>query len=693
MKVFAPAPFRWPAITGTDYPYGHQEIADDSLARTLISAGLVQDESKGPDPVVGQGLKPYAVTDAKAAALDSLVSGAGIPGVVLSSAQVAAVAPVAIDASSQAAEVANTAAIQARLNAKGDCRIDALGGTVNISAPLVVGDDTTLILTRGTRLRQADGANGTLITNAAMLRAPASVAVSWTAGLTATITWADHGLSRGDAVWLQTTTPSTTPSAYCGVFQVLSVPGANTMTVRLYRIPSGAPAGTFQARRADRNVGLDLRGIIDYNKTGNPGGNATARISIVLGGVYGLNVENAGYHVDTYKYCICLGAVAAVRGKNLYGITAASDGLKIYGPAHDVEWDGVYGNFGDDACSIQPQEASAYSQYDYTNGGDAIRVKIKNVRATATTALAVLYSSQYQYADDITFDGIGGQAPAHVKLYAGAGYSNCVVGSVRLRNLDLPDTANTKLVDANASQTFYKLEIDGVQGSPVTAYSTTDSLVVFGSGSYGMTAIRGVTALLTGGGSFVGYAGTASSTELVIEKSNLRGASTGNVVNFSGTSATPKVTVRDSEIATVSNVFLVGSGITGAGHHIVENCRVNAGSVLNAAANANLTLKDSRFAGNTNGIVRCSVAKTINVYSQGYNELAAGNWLNISGGALVSVFGDSFSVDVSTIQRTDGSFCFNSNAALGTLGATGRVTCQGTATGSWRLLGDTTKTY
>lgn len=77
MKVFAPAPFRWPAITGTDYPYGHQEIADDSLARTLISAGLVQDESKGPDPVVGQGLKPYAVTDAKAAALDSLVSGDG----------------------------------------------------------------------------------------------------------------------------------------------------------------------------------------------------------------------------------------------------------------------------------------------------------------------------------------------------------------------------------------------------------------------------------------------------------------------------------------------------------------------------------------------------------------------------------------------------------------------------------------
>lgn len=52
MKVFAPAPFRYPAITGVDYPYGHQEIADDTLARTLIAAGLVQDESKGPDPMI-----------------------------------------------------------------------------------------------------------------------------------------------------------------------------------------------------------------------------------------------------------------------------------------------------------------------------------------------------------------------------------------------------------------------------------------------------------------------------------------------------------------------------------------------------------------------------------------------------------------------------------------------------------------
>lgn len=46
MRVFAPAPFRYPVNTGTDYPYGLQDIPSDTLARTLLDAGLVV----APDP-------------------------------------------------------------------------------------------------------------------------------------------------------------------------------------------------------------------------------------------------------------------------------------------------------------------------------------------------------------------------------------------------------------------------------------------------------------------------------------------------------------------------------------------------------------------------------------------------------------------------------------------------------------------
>ena len=47
MKVFAPAAFRYPAITGTDYPYGLQDIPNDSLARTLLDAGLIVADDPG----------------------------------------------------------------------------------------------------------------------------------------------------------------------------------------------------------------------------------------------------------------------------------------------------------------------------------------------------------------------------------------------------------------------------------------------------------------------------------------------------------------------------------------------------------------------------------------------------------------------------------------------------------------------
>ena len=41
MKLFAPVAFRYPVNTGVDYPYGYQEIANDTLARLLLDAGLL----------------------------------------------------------------------------------------------------------------------------------------------------------------------------------------------------------------------------------------------------------------------------------------------------------------------------------------------------------------------------------------------------------------------------------------------------------------------------------------------------------------------------------------------------------------------------------------------------------------------------------------------------------------------------
>ena len=81
MRVFAPTAFRYPALTGRDYPYGLQDIGDDSLARTLLAAQLVVADD--PSDQVNAGDRPLnQFPIATAAALTALVSQAGILALV-----------------------------------------------------------------------------------------------------------------------------------------------------------------------------------------------------------------------------------------------------------------------------------------------------------------------------------------------------------------------------------------------------------------------------------------------------------------------------------------------------------------------------------------------------------------------------------------------------------------------------------
>ena len=81
MQVFAPTAFRYPAGTGADYPYGLQDIANDSLCRTLLDAGLVVANDPGDQTDSNKRpLQPFSAS--QVAGLQGLVSGAGNTGVV-----------------------------------------------------------------------------------------------------------------------------------------------------------------------------------------------------------------------------------------------------------------------------------------------------------------------------------------------------------------------------------------------------------------------------------------------------------------------------------------------------------------------------------------------------------------------------------------------------------------------------------
>jgi hypothetical protein len=71
MYVFVPIPFR---NSGTDYPYGYQDIANDTLARGFVTAGLVIDATKPGSVSTGVAATSFTTT-----LLNAVVAGGAGP--------------------------------------------------------------------------------------------------------------------------------------------------------------------------------------------------------------------------------------------------------------------------------------------------------------------------------------------------------------------------------------------------------------------------------------------------------------------------------------------------------------------------------------------------------------------------------------------------------------------------------------
>lgn len=587
----------------------------------------------------------------------------------------------------------NTSRIQALLNAGGDLAL-AGSGDIYINDTLVMRSRTRLKIPSDLKLRQVANTNKKLLTNAAYNTAWTTVTVSWTSGLSATVGWTAHGRSKGDMVWLRGVA-GTAQSQYSGVFQITSVIDANSFVVRLRRRPTAVPVGTFEAKLCDVDVQIE-GGIWDYNSAGNGAATALDTMGMVFGGVHGLHIRDVEGH-NCRKYVICLGGVSNFTVNNIHSPGTQSDGVKIYGPSFDGVVDTITGYFNDDVCSVQPQEAAPYAQYDYTGGGDAINVTVRNINALSEKAsLAVLYAATNQFADNILIENISGQSSSSaVRLTNGSGFNNCVVGSVKVRNVEWQDNRNGSLITVAGGQSFRLLDIDGILGDPSVAVPGFTSDVIFiGSGTSGhMLRVAGVRAFL--GSSAVALTlSSAGFSELVFEDNSLAGSASGTAINITGAGAgARRINLRNNRLGSLSQGVVVASSAATTSHFIFEANDANCSSALiNPSAACKISLRDNRLVTMGNGVVRASGAVAIAVVSQG-NTLESGSWLTITGGSLVSVFGDDFSADVTLLQRTDGSYLINSNAAAGTLGAQGRVTCQGTASGSWHLLADPTKVY
>ncbi|WNV48186.1 hypothetical protein Ql52_gp050 [Caulobacter phage Quill_5.2] len=113
---------------------------------------------------------------------------------------------------------------------------------------------------------------------------------------------------------------------------------------------------------------------------------------------------------------------------------------------------------------------------------------------------------------------------------------------------------------------------------------------------------------------------------------------------------------------------------------------------VSAAASCNVTVLGAEFNGTSNGIIRASGTAAVTLKSTGARlRGSAAWWVAPSGTPTLNPKSDEIQLDVSDtkVVKAQGNTCYNTNAAVGTLGVAGPVVADASV---WRLRTDLTKT-
>ena len=604
----------------------------------------------------------------------------------------------ALNDATQAA--ANTAALQAALNS-GTANVQFNGsGVAYISGTLVIGSNTRLVVSPSLTIRQAPTAAATnVLVNACYDRAwTTGLTLTWTSGLTMSVAWTAHGFNTTQAVWIDGT-DGTTNSAYSGVFRILSITDANNFVCELRRLPDAAPSGAIQGKLADQNIIIE-GGIWDFNYP-----NATVvadnkmAMGVIIAGVNGLTMRNmAGTQSEEYNFY--LGGLATFNVSDITVFNTNKDGLKIFCPA----WDGEVRNLNltpnDDAFSLHATNDAGYTPLALSNGfGDALNIKIENVHVPNGSACGViLYVGAGYWMDQITVDGVSGRTGdtmVNIKgVTAGAAAGRFIIknlewfndtGAIALAVLGAP-SPNTMQVD--------HLVLDGLSSAKtfpasfstyaidVAASATVKKMVVRNLDLYDNSSITAY--------EVIAVQGTINS--LTVEDFNFEG--TGGLGDFLLNTGTINFGYFKKG-RLLDNLRFVHHASAAAATYKIEDCTTSGvPQIVNVDVNAALVvyLEGNSFFNPYQFILYDGTpGASVELHSSGNKASGTVTWS--AGSGALTVFGWDFPVDVTTLTRTNGSYCFNTNAGAGTLGAAGLVACQGTGAGSWHLLANPTLDY
>ncbi len=557
-------------------------------------------------------------------------------------------------ASPTATDAVNTAAIQAALDVGGLLWLTT-PGTYGITAELQIGSYTDLRFAPGVILqRKANDIN--MMRTAAYLVTPTTITLSWSSGVTVTVTWTNHGLSVGDPVCIQ----GANPSQFNGVFLVKSVTNANVFLVDLMRLPLTSPTGTIKARLANRDIRID-GGTWDFN---SPTYTRTSLDSscFFFAYAYDSHVSNMDSK-NTSPYTMNCGALRDCTIDGVQTNSAAGATIQVYGPSFNVHVSNVGGQNGDDGVAFMTKEFAIFSTYIWT-AGDVIGCSARNINTEVIGAghVAAAYWTADEYLTEVHFENIhGGGSGANTGLVfldaddnttdtAGfisidkvSGYSPTVpivfgkgtlarltISNVVLEGQTVPYDSVTNrvaLFSMSGSSSVDRLEIDG--------YSIKD-------GATGWNGADSIYLLSTGDGAVI--------NQLILRNINIPTSSNIRIVQIGagGGGALLNLVLYDNcNINTTDSLINIGTGVLGSPQITVQNSLITAAYGTFSGVSATVSFFNCKLEGMASGLVTADTDSTTQtVYGTGNSSV---------GGISVfcGVFANSPKFDIRTTNFFD----------------------------------------
>lgn len=596
------------------------------------------------------------------------------------------------------AATANTTRIKALLASGGSCGLVG-AGVVYVNDTLTLGDFTKLHIPSGMTLRQAPGTNKKMFQLASSLLVAKEVTSLTSSGNVATAVCAAHGYSVGDYVTIEWAATL----GYAGVFRVASVTDANTFTYRCREPFAATPAvkstmagtssysaGDFiQTRKATVGANLTIEGVLDYDRANNGGAvNNNLHAAIFAHGA-DCKIDIPGKVVNASKYAVL---VASVYGVSIPQIAfdTDSDGLHITGPATAVRVGLLQGNCGDNMVGAGTGDYLAYhlSEGPIENCSvDAIVADDMDVD-TVRFFGCDLYPIDFRLGDIISAQTVGMivnlGADAVVRPNGNTWIRDLEIGSVK------GNRGNGRAIGISSPR------VDRIKAK-LHAFNNSTRVQIGGSAVVKLADIEEIN-MISGTMSSAGIGvDTGATVRKLIARPNYE-----NTVNSAGPVRKNGGTIEQVDIigARVKGGAYVYSDVAGAvgdtrlsiiGGEIESVTQVidhaQTTGDLYASFHGGYIKPNTRLAQNTS-----SGASKVVIRGDGadFGTLAAPHVIR-SGTQALEVYNEDVKVDISTLARTPGQRCWNTNAALGTLAAAGIVDCD--AAGVWHLRTDPTKTY